>query len=47
MIRLILYAALLGLGAYAGAEYQKYQAIDACLDAGGRADARGFCRGMN
>lgn len=45
MIRLIIYATLLALGAYAGAEYTRYEIMTACLEAGGSVDARGFCRG--
>ncbi len=37
---------LLGLGAYAGAEYTRFEIQSACLDAGGMVDARGFCRGL-
>lgn len=46
MIRLIIYATLLGLGAYAGAEYTRFDLMTACTDAGGSVDARGFCKGV-
>ncbi|MEM8555803.1 MAG: hypothetical protein AAGF71_13375 [Pseudomonadota bacterium] len=46
MIRLMIYGTLLALGAYAGAEYTRYEILDACLSAGGSVDARGFCKGV-
>ncbi|WP_171060670.1 hypothetical protein [Poseidonocella sp. HB161398] len=46
MIRLIIYATLLAVGGYAGAEYARYELMQACLDAGGSVDARGFCKGV-
>lgn len=46
MIRLLIYSVLLSLGAYAGAEYTRFEIMDACLSAGGSVDARGFCKGV-
>lgn len=46
MIRLIIYAVLLAVGGYAGAEYTRYEIMTACLDAGGSVDTRGFCKGI-
>lgn len=43
MIRLVIYAVLLCLGAWAGAEFTRVQSMDACLNAGGSVDPRGFC----
>lgn len=43
MIRLIIYATLLAVGGYAGAEYTRYEIMTACLDAGGSVDAQGVC----
>jgi len=45
MIRLLIYVLLLGLGAWGGTKYTRVQMVDACLNAGGGWDARGFCSG--
>lgn len=44
MIRLIIWAALFGAGIWAGTEFSRMTAINACLEAGGTVDPRGFCR---
>ncbi|MEM1130174.1 MAG: hypothetical protein AAGH83_06595 [Pseudomonadota bacterium] len=43
MIRLVIWAVLFAAGAWAGTEYTRMTAINACLDAGGTVDPRGFC----
>ena len=45
MIRLVVYAVIFCAGMWVGAEYERVTGIDACLDAGGAADPRGFCIG--
>lgn len=47
MIRLILYIIIFSLGAVAGTKYQEVTSRDACLNAGGSVDPRGFCKGIN
>ncbi|MFV0245020.1 MAG: hypothetical protein ACK5IB_08380 [Qingshengfaniella sp.] len=46
MIRLILWVAIFCAGLWAGAKYERVNAIDACLNAGGQIGADGVCRGV-
>lgn len=46
MIRLVIYLSLLGLGAWAGAEYTRNEIRNACLAAGGSIDATDVCKGV-
>lgn len=43
MIRLVIYLLVFAAGLWVGAKYERVTAIDRCLNAGGSADARGFC----
>jgi hypothetical protein len=47
MFRLLIYGTLFGAGLWAGTEVQRFQMVNACLDAGGSIDARGFCDGAS
>jgi hypothetical protein len=43
MIRLVIWAVMFGAGLWSGTEIARISGIDACLDAGGSVDPRGFC----
>ena len=47
MIRLVIYAAIFAAGVWVGTEYERVTMVDRCLNAGGTADPRGFCRGAD
>jgi len=44
MIRLVIYIVIFAAGLWAGQEYERVTAIERCLNSGGSADPRGFCR---
>lgn len=45
MIRLMIWGVIFAAGAWVGAEYTRYEVMQACLDADGSVDARGICNG--